>query len=224
MLQGYEHEASDEAVRDPIPDDPLPHLARWLDEAKQRSGQANPDAIALATIGVDGHPQARMVLARGFDAERGVLVFYTDRSSRKGLALATHPNASAVFFWDALQRQVRIRGPVTQSPDDESDAYFAARPRASQLAATASRQSQPIESRSALLERIAAAEAAQASDAPVPRPDRWGGFRLWIREIELWAGSPGRAHDRAEWQRELDVTNGHGAFDAGPWSGRRLQP
>jgi len=196
----------DPSLADPLPDSPWALLARWLDEAREGSGMRNPDAMTVATVDADGAPRARVVLCRGFDAERGELTFYTNRRSAKGRELAAHPAATAVFHWDALSRQARIGGPVRWASDAVSDAYFAGRPRVSQIAAWASEQSEPLASREALLAQLAETAARfgglEAGD-PVPRPPHWGGYVLVAERVELWVGSEGRAHDRAEWRREL---------------------
>lgn len=220
----FEATPKDSSLADPLPASPLPLLERWLAEAAGRSGQANPEAMALATVDASGTPHVRMVLCRGFDARRGRLVFYTHRESPKGRQLAGHPVASAVFHWDALSRQARVTGPVSATPDAESDAYFAGRDRLSQISAWTSRQSAPIASREELLARLAAtAERFGGFEAgdPVPRPPHWGGYALVARRVEMWVGSPGRVHDRAAWERAIDP--GADLQDAS-WSVQRLQP
>lgn len=221
----FEALPKDPSLADPLPASPLPLLERWLAEAAERSGQSNPDAMALATVDASGAPQVRLVLCRGFDPRRGRLVFYTNRESPKGRELAANPVASAVFHWDALSRQARVSGPVTPVPDAESDAYFARRHRLSQIAARASRQSEPIASREALLAKLRA-EAERfggfETGDPIPRPPQWGGFALLARRVELWVGSQGRAHDRAAWERR--VADARADPGAAPWSVERLQP
>lgn len=244
----FEPAPRDPSLADPLPASPLPLLERWLAEATERSGLPNPDAMALATVDAHGVPRVRIVLCRGFDARQGRLVFYTNRESAKGRELAAHPVASAVFHWDVLSRQARVSGPVVAVSDAESDTYFARRHRVSQLAARASRQSEPIASREALLERIRA-EAERfggfEDGAPVPRPPHWGGYALLARRVELWVGAEGRAHDRALWTREdwtredwtrevwkrevgeREVAGPELAEDdlaRAPWSVQRLQP
>ena len=203
---------------EPLPDDPLPLLQDWLAAADGIS--RNPTAMTLATVGEDGRPSARMVICRGFDARAGALVFYTDRESVKGRTLAAHPRAALVFHWDALERQIRIEGPVTMVSDAESDAYWNTRPLEARIAAVASNQSRPLASRAALLAKVDAIR--RRSGAGVSRPPRWGGYRVWAERVELWAGQPARVHDRALWSRRLD-SSGDG-FAAGPWSGTRLEP
>lgn len=203
---------------DPLPDDPLPLVAAWLEDAR-RLGPGGP-AMALATVEPDGRPSNRMVICRGLDPAAGWLVFYTDRESPKGRALAARPTAAAVFYWSALERQLRVEGPVTEAPDADSDAYWATRPADARVAAVASRQSQPLGSRAELLARVA--EAAAGPGGPPPRPARWGGYRVWAERLELWVSQPARIHDRALWTRAL--TPASGGFTGGPWKATRLQP
>ena len=202
---------------EPLPSDPLSLVADWLADAASRV--RNSTSMALATVDPDGRPTARMVICRGFDARAGWLVFYTDRDSDKGAALAAHPRAAVVFHWDALERQVRIEGPVTHAPDGDSDAYWASRPPDARVAASASEQSRPLASRAVLLARVAEL-AARGGD--IPRPKRWGGYRIWADRVELWVGQPGRVHDRARWVRPL-TADGDG-FAGGRWTSTRLMP
>ena len=202
---------------EPLPSDPLSLVADWLADAASRV--RNSTSMALATVDPDGRPTARMVICRGFDARAGWLVFYTDRDSDKGAALAAHPRAAVVFHWDALERQIRIEGPVTHAPDGDSDAYWASRPPDARVAASASEQSRPLASRAALLARVAEL-AARGSD--VPRPKRWGGYRVWAERVELWVGQPARVHDRARWVRPL-TADGDG-FAGDRWTSTRLMP
>jgi pyridoxamine 5'-phosphate oxidase len=202
-----------------LPADPMPLVGAWLAEAA--ATVRNSTAMTLATVGADGRPAARMVICRGFDAATGTLVFYTDRDSDKGAELAARPWAALVFHWDAVERQIRVAGPVTDVADAESDAYWAGRPREARAAAAASEQSRPLVSRAALLARIGDV-TARAGDGEIPRPKRWGGYRVWAERVELWVGQPGRAHDRARWIRPL--TRDGDRFAGGAWSGTRLMP
>ena len=206
------------ALPEPLPDDPLPLLDAWIAEALKEI--RNATAMALATVEPDGRPSARMVICRGFDAKAGWLVFYTDRESRKGRALATQPYASCVFHWDAFERQARIDGPVTFAPDADSDAYWNTRPPDARVAATASQQSQPIASRAALLTKVG--ETAERTGGLIPRPPRWGGYRVWAERVELWVGQPARVHDRARWTRTLG--RAADGFVGAAWEATRLQP
>jgi len=179
--------------------------------------------MTFASVAADGRPSARMVLCRGYDDKDGFVVFYTDRRSRKGLELEAKSYGAAIFHWDSLQRQIRLEGPVTLSPDEESDAYFGSRPRLSQIAAWASHQSQSLESRHALLDKLAAEEQRFENVPHVPRPPFWGGYRLYIEQAELWVGSEGRAHDRGLWTRQLKSA-ADGSWAGGEWTVGRLQP
>lgn len=226
-----------ETLPDPLPAEPMGLLMQWVGDAAASKSQPNPNAVTLATVDTDGRPSARVVLARHIDAAGGFVVFYTNYESRKGRALLAHPRASLSFHWDHLDRQVRIEGPVTRSPEAESDAYFAGRPLGSRLGAWASRQSAPLSDRADLL--IATHESMQKfgvsvdvdlehdRDIRIPRPPHWGGFRVWIERVELWLGDPHRLHDRAEWTRGLNpgtVDGAAGYVAAGAWRAQRLQP
>ena len=201
-----------------LPADPLPLAARWIGEAVAAVKSAT--AMALATVDRDGRPTVRMVICRGFDAVAGSLVFYTDRESAKGVALERTPRAAVVFHWEVFERQIRIEGPVTHVSEADSDRYWGTRPLDARLAAVASAQSRPIGSRAAFLAQIEAARRAHGES--VPRPPRWGGYRIWAERVELWAGQPGRAHDRAAWTRAVQPTET--GFTGGSWVGTRLQP
>lgn len=203
---------------EPLPDNPLPLAQRWLAEAT--AAVRGAAAMTLATVDPDGRPSARMVICRRFDANAGFFVFYSDRDSRKGLALANLSRAALVFYWEALERQIRVEGPVTISPTAEVEGYWRTRPLDARIAAIASDQSAPIESRSALLAKVE--EAARRAGPEPPRPARWVGYRVWADRVELWLGQPARVHDRARWTRSLvKVVEG---FEGGAWQATRLQP
>ena len=201
-----------------LPNDPFLLVDSWIAEAI--ASVRNATAMTVATVDPDGRPSARMMLCRGLDTRAGSLVFYTDQESRKGHALDAHPYGALVFYWDPLERQIRIEGPVTRTPDADSDAYWSSRPADARIAAVASDQSRPIKSRAAFLAKLA--ETERRFPGVVPRPERWVGYRVWAERVELWVGQPGRAHDRALWTRSLQRTES--GFDGGPWRSTRLQP
>ena len=176
--------------------DPFTQVHAWLREALAAE-VPEPTAMTLATVDDEGSPSARIMLLKALD-ERG-FVFYTNYESRKGRELATRPRAALTFFWKELERQVRIEGSVEKVSAAESDEYFASRPLGSRIGAWASTQSATIASRPWLEARVKAAEA-QYGESP-PRPPHWGGFRIAIARMELWAGRSGRLHDRAAWTR-----------------------
>ncbi len=175
--------------------DPLRQFERWFDEA--RAIVRVPEAMALATAGAGGAPSVRMVLLK--QADEAGLVFYTHDSSRKGRELEENPQAALLFHWDALGRQVRVEGPVERVPEDEADAYFATRPRGAQIGAHASQQSEVLASRDELERRVE--ELGAELGAHVPRPARWGGFRLAPRAWEFWQHRDSRLHDRFRYRR-----------------------
>jgi pyridoxamine 5'-phosphate oxidase len=204
------------------PPDPLPRLRAWIDEARRGGQVAEPDAATLATVDPNGRPSARVVLLRGLDLEHGAALFYTNRASRKGRALAATPFASLVLYWDRLARQARLEGPVTLASDAESDAYFASRHPDSQFGAWASDQSEAIAARAELVARYEAVKARFGDGGATPRPPHWGGYRVWLERIELWASRPHRLHDRVRWERTL-TRDGDG-FRGGSWRATRLMP
>lgn len=204
------------------PDDPLPTATRWLAEA-ETLGRRNANAIALASTDRTGRPSVRMVLVKEL-APAGYLVFYTNYGSRKAAELETTGRAAAVLYWHELGRQIRFEGIVVRSPAAESDAYFATRPRLSQVSAWSSEQSRPF-SDPAELERRAASIVAERSSpqASLPRPEFWGGYRLWIDTLELWVEGAHRFHERVRYERRLEPTDAH-SFVADGWRWQRLQP
>jgi len=162
-------------------------------KAAQEAGAPEFNAMTLATVSASGRPSARTVLLKGVDS-RG-FVFYTNRTSRKGQHLASAPCAALCLHWPVLAQQVLIEGDVEQVSDAESDAYFASRPRLSQLGAWASRQSQPLAVPEALASQVAEVEA-RFGDGPIPRPPHWGGYRVVPNLIEFWSAGDGRLHTR----------------------------
>jgi pyridoxamine 5'-phosphate oxidase len=172
--------------------DPLAQFRRWFDEACA-AGFLEPNGMALATVDVNGQPSARTVLLKGID-QRG-LVFFTNLESRKGRELAANPKAALLFWWPPQARQVRFEGTIEAVAVAEADAYFASRPRGSQIGAWASAQSRPIADRTAL-EAAEAEVAARFEGGGVPRPPFWGGYRLVPVRAEFWQGRQNRLHDR----------------------------
>ena len=198
-----------ELRRRDLASDPLEQFRTWFAEAG--AALEVPEAMALATATPGGAPSVRMVLLKGFD-ERG-LVFFSHYTSRKGRELEANPRAALLFHWSPLGRQVRVEGRVERVSDEESDAYFATRPRDAQLGALASRQSEPLGSRSELDARLAELEGDLGA-GPVPRPPTWGGFRLGPAAWEFWQHRSSRLHDRFRYERE----------PSGAWRVERLFP
>jgi pyridoxamine 5'-phosphate oxidase len=213
----------------PPPVDPLPLVASWLANVTASGVQRNANALALATSSAAGAPSVRMVLLKEL-APVGYAVFYTNYQSRKAAELEHKGRAAAVLYWESIGRQVRFEGPVVRSPAAESDAYFAGRPLKSQLNAWSSRQSRPLANPAdldAAAERTARELGVSTEVATVakslPRPDYWGGYRLWFDAVELWAEGANRFHERLRYRRALDRADAF-AFHAEPWTVQWLQP
>lgn len=190
--------------------DPLAQIERWLADAVA-AGMQEPTAMTLATVDAQQRPSARIVLFKGF--HDGGLTFYTNYEGRKGRELAQNPNVALVFWWDKLERQVRVEGAVTQLTPEVSRLYFDSRPRASRIGAITSHQSAVVASRDVLEARYRETEA-RYGDGDIPLPPFWGGYRVEPRSIEFWQGRRDRLHDRLNYRRD-----GNGA-----WRIERLEP
>lgn len=189
--------------------DPIARFLKIYERAK-RKDPGDHTRVALATTDEDGRPSVRMVLLRGID-ERG-FVFFTNYNSRKAQEIEVNPQAALCFYWESIKEQIRVEGTVERAGNNESDVYFASRERGSQLAAWASKQSSPLESRAELLTEYVKAKA-RFSGREVPRPDFWGGFRLHPKRIEFWSNKTHRMHDRVAFVHKGDT-----------WAKERLYP
>ncbi len=203
----YSHAGLDESTADR---DPLLLFQRWFAEARN-AGLILPEAMTLCTATKDGRPSGRLVLLK--QADQQGFVFYTNYGSQKAQELESNPQASLVFFWAQLERQVRVEGLVARVSAAESDEYFQTRPRDSQIGALASPQSEVIAGRNELQQRFDEL-AAQLGDGRIDRPEHWGGYRVRPKRIEFWKGRPGRLHDRLLYERQA----------GGSWTIKRLAP
>jgi pyridoxamine 5'-phosphate oxidase len=207
MRQDYTRESLTE--RD-VDANPFRQFEKWFAQARE-SGLVEPNAMTLATASASGVPSARVVLLKGVD-DRG-FTFFTDYRSRKAAELGEGAPAALCFWWDVLQRQVRVEGTVTRVSQAESEAYFASRPRGNRLGAWASHQSSELASRELLEAAVARLEAKYPEGTDIPLPPHWGGFRLAPTRIEFWQGRPSRLHDRIVYTRA-----------GGDWNIGRLSP
>jgi pyridoxamine 5'-phosphate oxidase len=201
-----------ELLESQVDKDPIVQFGTWLTQATD-AGLPEPNAMVLATADSDGRPSARTVLLKGLDAHG--FVFYTNQQSRKADDLAANPYCALVFPWHAMERQVRVEGTVSKLPSDEVDAYFASRPRESQLGAWASQQSQPVESREELDLQYASYERQWPEGTEISTPYFWGGYLVRPHTFEFWQGRVGRLHDRLAYRRTSSDES---------WELVRLQP
>lgn len=205
LRRDYARESLDEHD---VASDPFEQFARWFDEAL-KSELPEPNAMVLATAGADRRPSARTVLLKGYDHTG--FVFYTNYDSRKGVAMRDNPQASLLFVWLELERQIRIEGSIEKTSAEDSDDYYRIRPLESRLGAWASSQSRPMGSRQAIEQAFAEARRQHGSDPA--RPPYWGGYRVIPDCFEFWQGRPSRLHDRIEYRLESNA-----------WAIRRLAP
>jgi pyridoxamine 5'-phosphate oxidase len=206
LRREYTHASLSESE---VADSPLVQFETWFAQAL-KSEVPEPNAMCLSTVAADGQPSSRIVLLKDFD-QRG-FTWYTNFESRKGDELLANPRAALLFFWQPLERQIRIEGRVQKVSDAEADAYFGIRPLKSRLGALASQQSRPIASREALEQRFLEIEE-KFGESP-QRPAHWGGYRLTPEYVEYWQGRPSRLHDRIAYSLQSD----------GSWRRERLQP
>lgn len=198
-------------LEDSIPENPMELFQKWFYEVEASNGSDEPNAMTLATIGLDGYPKNRVVLLKKFTFEG--FIFYTNYLSEKGMALAKNPKVSLSFFWHNLERQIIIKGTAEKIAENLSDGYFESRPRGSQLGAIISEQSEPIASREILEERLKFLET-KMEGKELERPKHWGGYLVRPISLEFWQGRPNRLHDRIRFSLQEDYN----------WKMERLQP
>jgi pyridoxamine 5'-phosphate oxidase len=207
MRKDYEHSYLE---RSDLLENPFEFFKQWWNDAL-KSGNPEPNVMTLATATVDAKPSARIVLLKGIEGKS--FVFYTSYISRKAEELAKNPQASLLFFWPEIERQVRIEGVIRKISEDRSTAYFQSRPRGSQIGAWVSQQSHPIDSREAMNTKWKEIEQNHVNQDVLPKPPYWGGYELFPDKIEFWQGRPNRLHDRFVYTKNGDV-----------WGIMRLQP
>ncbi|MEM6514959.1 MAG: pyridoxamine 5'-phosphate oxidase [Bacteroidota bacterium] len=190
---------------------PMTLFQKWFDEADNDASVNEANAMTLATIGLDGFPKSRVVLLKKI--KDGYFIFFTNYGSEKGRALQETPKACISFFWESSERQIIVKGDISKLSDSENDEYFQSRPRGSRLGAIASHQSEIIESREVLENRLETLDK-KYGDKHIPRPNYWGGFKLSPVEYEFWQGRPNRLHDRLRYR----------ASKSGVWQLNRLSP
>jgi pyridoxamine 5'-phosphate oxidase len=210
---------------------PLTVLKSWLQEAIDLELQPNPNSMALATVNSKGEPNVRMLLCKEINTQQGYIVFFTNYNSVKGIEIKDNSKSSAVFHWDKLGYQVRIKGKIFQSSNEESDEYFASRSLGSQIGAWASNQSSPIKDRQTLDHQFDTTldqfeinnDSLSTISKKIPRPSNWGGYRFWVDEVELWKNCKDRLHDRFHFKRALSI-NDNRVEATNNWIITRLQP
>ncbi|MFM7157462.1 MAG: pyridoxamine 5'-phosphate oxidase [Bacteroidota bacterium] len=197
-------------IEQSIPEDPIALFAQWFSETGAMN-ISEPNAMILTTVSKEGKPSSRAVLLKGL--EQGSFVFFTNYESRKAQDILLNPHVSLLFLWLDAERQIRIEGKATKISIQESEQYFATRPRESQLGAWASDQSKPISSREELEEKFKEMELRFQGIEHIPMPEHWGGFAVSPMSIEFWQGRIGRLHDRIQYQKQGDA-----------WTKQRLNP
>ena len=209
---------------------PLDTLDDWMNEVRESNTQPNPNCMSIATVDSNGSPNSRMVLCKELDTHKGYLTFYTHYYSIKSEELKNNAKCSALFHWDKFGLQARLKGFVKRCSDSKNDDYFSSRDIGSQIAAWTSDQSKEIESLGKMkdsyqeiMNKFQINDLEEAKEIKVPRPDFWGGYDMWIEEIELWKNQKNRFHDRLKFKRKITIENGK--IDAEMnWNSVRIQP